>query len=110
MREDVFGETYTDSEGKGAYIKLYYARLAEPNTHLPLGEAELLGSVIAHEVGHLLLGTEWHSHEGIMQGRWEVAQLSEALKGNLQFTSSQAALMPECLAGARRKQQPRTGD
>ncbi len=111
MREDVFGEAYTDSEGKGTYIKLYYARLAKPNAHLPLGEAELLGSVIAHEVGHLLLGTESHSHEGIMQGRWEVAQLREALKGNLQFTSSQAALMRECLAGgARRKQQPRTGD
>jgi len=34
VREDIFGEAYTDSQGKGTYIKLYYARLAEPNAHL----------------------------------------------------------------------------
>jgi hypothetical protein len=111
VREDIFGEAYTDSRGRGTYIKLYYAHLAEPNAYLPIGEAELLGCVIAHEVGHLLLGTESHSHEGIMQGRWEVAQLREAGKGNLQFTPSQAALMRACLAGvAKRKEQGRTGD
>jgi hypothetical protein len=111
VREDVFGEAFTNSEGKGTYIKLFYAHLADPNAHLPLGEGELLGCVIAHEVGHLLLGTDSHSHEGIMQGRWEDAQLREAGKGNLQFTPSQAAFMRDCLAGgARRKEQIRTGD
>jgi hypothetical protein len=111
VREDVFGEAFTGREGKGTYIKLFYAHLAKPNAHLPLGEGELLGCVIAHEVGHLLLGTDSHSHEGIMQGRWEDAQLREAGKGNLQFTPSQAAFMRDCLAGgARRKEQIRTGD
>jgi hypothetical protein len=111
VREDVFGEAFTDSEGKGTYINLYYAHLAEPNARLPLEEGELLGCVIAHEVGHLLLGTDSHSHAGIMQGRWEEAQLREAGKDNLQFTPSQAAFMRACLAGgARRKEQSRTGD
>jgi len=111
VREEVFGEAFTGREGKGTYIKLFYAHLAEPNAHLPLGEGELLGCVIAHEVGHLLLGTDSHSHEGIMQGRWQDAQLREAGKGNLQFTPSQAAFMRDCLAGgARRKEQIRAGD
>lgn len=111
VREDVFGEAFTGREGKGTYIKLFYAHLAEPNAHLPLGEGELLGYVIAHEVGHLLLGTDSHSHRGIMQGRWEDAQLREARKGNLQFMPSQAAFMRDCLAGgARRKEQIPTGD
>ena len=105
VREDIFGEAYTDSQGKGTYIKLYYARLAEPNAHLPLGEGELLGCVIAHEVGHLLLGTDSHSHEGIMQGHWEDPQLREAGKGNLQFTPSQAGLMREHLAGEQKKKE-----
>jgi len=105
VREDIFGEAFTDSEGKGTYIKLFYAHLADPNVHLPLGDGELLGYVIAHEVGHLLLGTNSHSHEGIMQGRWEDVQLREAGKGNLQFTSSQAALMRECLGGVTRRKE-----
>ncbi|HEY1467729.1 MAG TPA: hypothetical protein VGF61_01705 [Candidatus Acidoferrum sp.] len=108
--EDIFGQAFADNEGKGTYIKLFYAHLAEPNAHLPLGEGELLGCVIAHEVGHLLLGTDSHSRDGIMQGRWESPQLSEAGKGNLQFTPSQAALMRECLAGAKKKEPGRTGD
>jgi hypothetical protein len=107
VREDIFGEAYTDSQGKGTYIKLYYAHLAEPNAHLPLGEGELLGCVIAHEVGHLLLGTDSHSHEGIMQGHWEDPQLREAGKGNLQFTPSQAGLMREHLAGEQKKKESR---
>lgn len=110
VRDDIFGEAFADSEGKGTYIKLYYVHLTEPDAHLPLGEGELLGYVIAHEVGHLLLGTDSHSHDGIMQGRWEDAQLTEAGKGNLQFTPSQAVLMRECLAGARKKERGRTGD
>lgn len=107
VREGIFGEAYTDSEGKGTYIKLYYAHLAEPNAHRPLGEGELLGYVIAHEVGHLLLGTDSHSHQGIMQGRWEDPQLREAGKGNLQFTPSQAGLMREHLAGEEKKKESR---
>lgn len=105
VREDIFGEAFTDKEGKGTYIKLFYAHLADPNAHLPLGDGELLGYVIAHEVGHLLLGTDSHSHEGIMRGHWEDAELREAGKGNLQFTSSQAALMRDCIAGGIRRKE-----
>jgi hypothetical protein len=88
-------------------IVLAYAHLAEPNAHLPLGEGELLGYVIAHEVGHLLLGTDSHNHEGIMQGRWEDPQLREAGKGNLQFTPSQARLMRQHLTGEEKKKESR---
>jgi hypothetical protein len=105
VRQDIFGEAFTGSEGKGAYVKLFYAHLADPNAHLPLADGELLGYVIAHEVGHLLLGTDSHTHEGIMQGRWEDAQLREAQKGNLQFTSSQAAFMRECLGASTRRKE-----
>jgi len=100
VREDIFGEAFADREGKGAYINLYYAHLAKSNTRVLLGEGALLGCVIAHEVGHLLLGTDSHGHEGIMQGRWEKTQLRDAGKGHLQFTPPQAASMRECLAGA----------
>jgi len=50
----------------------------------------ILGTVIAHEIGHLLLGTNSHSSKGIMRGQWEGSDLREAGEGKLGFTSEQA--------------------
>ena len=100
VRDDIFGEAYASSEGKGAYINLYYAHLAKANAQAILGEGQLLGCLIAHELGHLLLGANSHGYDGIMQGRWEQTQLRDAGRGKLQFTPPQAAAMRECLAGA----------
>jgi hypothetical protein len=53
----------------------------------------ILGCVIAHEVGHLLLGSNSHSGSGIMQGQWERGQIRKAMTGTLQFTPEQAKLI-----------------
>lgn len=53
----------------------------------------ILGSVIAHEIGHLLLGLNSHSVTGIMQKRWERNQMRQAMTGNLLFTGKQGTLM-----------------
>jgi hypothetical protein len=50
----------------------------------------ILGCVIAHELGHLLLGSNSHSGSGIMQPRWERRQVRQAMTGDLLFTSAQA--------------------
>jgi hypothetical protein len=105
VRGDIFGEAFTNSTGKGTHINLYYAHLAESGACRVLSEGALLGYVIAHEVGHLLLGTDSHFREGIMQGHWEKMQLRDAARGNLQFTPQQAASMRECLAGDLKRQE-----
>jgi hypothetical protein len=53
----------------------------------------ILGSVIAHEIGHLLLGLNSHSPTGIMQQRWERNQLRQVVTGNMMFTVTQGKLM-----------------
>jgi hypothetical protein len=53
----------------------------------------ILGCVIAHEVGHLLLGSNSHSGSGIMQGHWERGQIRKAMTGNLLFTPEQMKLI-----------------
>jgi len=53
----------------------------------------LLGCVVAHEIGHLLLGLNGHSDSGIMQGRWERKQIRQAMTGTLLFTPEQAKLI-----------------
>jgi len=56
---------------------------------LTLGE--LLGLSIAHEIGHLLLGTQGHSSSGLMQARWGARELQLAVYGLLNFSPRQAA-------------------
>jgi hypothetical protein len=53
----------------------------------------ILGNVIAHEIGHLLLGLNSHSGSGIMQKHWQPNQVRQALTGNLLFTEKQGQLM-----------------
>jgi hypothetical protein len=49
----------------------------------------ILGCVIAHEIGHLLLGPDSHSGSGIMKPRWERKQIQKARMGTLLFTPQQ---------------------
>jgi predicted Zn-dependent protease len=44
----------------------------------------ILGCVIAHEIGHLLLGSNSHSSSGVMQPRWERKQVKQAMTGVMQ--------------------------
>jgi hypothetical protein len=53
----------------------------------------LLGVMIAHEVGHLLLGNNSHFPAGIMRGQWRTGEVKLALMGALTFTTRQAEQM-----------------
>jgi hypothetical protein len=53
----------------------------------------LLGPVMAHEIGHLLLGPDSHHTMGIMHERWRAAELKHALMGSLTFTPQQGQTM-----------------
>jgi len=53
----------------------------------------ILGFVMAHEIGHLMLGSNSHSATGIMQGQWERKQVKQIMKGDLHFTAQQSKLI-----------------
>jgi hypothetical protein len=76
-----------------AYI--LWPRIRDAEVQLSKDPGEILGRVIAHEVGHLLLAVEGHSSEGIMRSdvdlnsrRWP------------HFTPSEAALIRAALPSA----------
>jgi len=50
----------------------------------------ILGYVMVHELGHLLLGSNSHSDTGIMQSQWERKQVRQLMMGTLHFTSQQS--------------------
>ncbi len=55
--------------------------------------ARMLGHLIAHEVGHLLLGKGSYSKKGIMLGDWLHTDLEKAAQGRLLFSDRQAKKM-----------------
>jgi hypothetical protein len=68
---------------------MHLARSDNAEFEIPI----ILGCVIAHEIGHLLLGLNSHSASGIMQGNWERGQIRKAMTGTLLFTPEQAKLI-----------------
>ena len=57
----------------------------------------LLGRVMAHEIGHLLLGPN-HTRTGIMQGAWSGRQLDMEAAHGMLFTPEQSRAMKTRLA------------
>ena len=80
-----------------AFASVYYeyAMRRAKTDHAESEITIVLGGVIAHELGHLLLGTNGHSSAGIMQPRWEPNQVQQLMMGSLLFTPEQSKLMRE---------------
>jgi hypothetical protein len=55
----------------------------------------LLGNVIAHELGHLLMPDRGHTSGGIMTSSWGYPEVAAAIQGTLEFNSWQVAQMRE---------------
>ena len=51
----------------------------------------VLGHTMAHEVGHLLLGTAEHAAAGLMQARWSSGDLARAARGQLRFSEQESS-------------------
>jgi hypothetical protein len=57
--------------------------------------SQILGGVIAHEIGHILLNLPSHSNIGIMRGDWDLNTLQYVAYGSLLFTMQQAEIIRE---------------
>ena len=54
---------------------------------------QILGAVMAHEIGHVLLNLSSHSEIGIMRGDWDQEDLYKVGAGCLLFTPNQAEVI-----------------
>jgi hypothetical protein len=85
-------------EARGRLAFVFYERIQGFSEALELDVALMLGHVMAHELGHLLLPYDSHSLSGVMRGAWDRAQARDATGGNLTFNPDQARLIRERLA------------
>ena len=86
----VFGVAFVTGSA-GAYADIFFDRVQRVHDQdRNVSIAALLGSVFAHEIGHLLLGEHSHSRDGLMLGQWHRDQLNKISKGNLFFVAPDA--------------------
>ena len=80
-----FGVAFLDDDGNGRYGDVFWKRVLELHTNYQVDFAGILGSVMAHEIGHLLLGAHSHAISGIMRAQWESRELNQIAMGTLLF-------------------------
>lgn len=61
--------------GSGTLATVFADRIASAALRTRMGMPLLLGRAIAHEIGHLLLGTSRHSASGLMRALWSDQEL-----------------------------------
>jgi hypothetical protein len=95
-RIDVLGTSYPDEKGAGYFAYVFYDRIQELAQRRRLGYA-LLADVMAHEIGHLLLGSTSHSASGIMCAHWSYEELRNVAEGAMSFIPAQSRIMRDRL-------------
>jgi hypothetical protein len=93
--ESVLGVSFLGEDGSGCYSDVFFERVEELHARFNVNLGRLLGDVVAHEIAHLLLGTNGHSDTGIMRPHWSERDLVDASKGHLLFTEAQGQTMRE---------------
>jgi len=84
---------------QGAQAMVFYDRIEKLSLSLHVGPdtSVLLGAAIAHEIGHVLMGSTEHSAKGIMKARWGPAEFRQLACKDLRFASID---IPRLRAGA----------
>lgn len=103
-RDDVLGNVLLtdDAVSYFAYAFFDHIEMLEQRLNSPV-----LGYVLAHEIGHLLLGSNTHSVSGIMSPHWNGPELLRISEGNLFFLPNECQKLRKRLG--LRKVEHRTG-
>jgi len=87
---NALGFSIIPEENEGATMAYVgYPRVRALASSISFRAEELLGLVMAHEVGHVLLGTNAHSNQGIMRAAWRRRHLDARDWEEFEFTQVQ---------------------
>lgn len=105
----VFGEAFLGEGGMGTYADVFTDRIKAAHEEYEMNVSLLLGAVVAHELGHLLLGFQGHSWDGIMTPVWGLECLRRIGMGSLLFSREQGARMQSRLDQGEPRKCPQHG-
>jgi len=78
---------------EGRHIRVFWDRIETAR-----GPQKLLAHVLAHEIGHMLEGTDRHSAAGIMKAKFTAGDIADMLMTPLEFTPEDIDLIQQGLA------------
>lgn len=82
----------------GFFITVFAGLVEQSARRRQIEKSRMLGHVIAHEIGHLLLGSGSHSEQGIMKLPWSTREFDAMKTGRLTFLSVQVKAIQENVA------------
>jgi hypothetical protein len=74
----------------GSLVTIFADRIEVMAARARVDAGTLLGRVMAHEIGHILLGTTRHSPTGLMRAHWRDDELQRNLASDWTFTAEDA--------------------
>jgi len=93
---DTLGEAFLEADEGGFIVEVYYQAVKTLAADKDVELTTLLGFVIAHELGHLLLGRA-HAAHGVMRAAWDRTELEAIRHGCMKFSALEAAGMRRVL-------------
>ena len=93
QNNEVFGMALTVDGTPATDAFIFYQRVLDLARTGYIYEQEILAAAMAHEIGHLLLGSNSHSSTGIMRAKWNRDELELARLRRLLFTPDQSKLI-----------------
>ena len=95
------GEAFIDRMTRtGVLAKIYADRVQAMARQVRSNPDVLFGRAIAHELGHLLLGSPQHSDRGLMRSQWSQREISRNSPGDWTFSAEETASLRATLAVA----------
>jgi hypothetical protein len=102
---DTLGFAAVDTAaGRGTLATVFADRVARFAARAGIEDATLVGYAIAHEIGHLLLGTDAHAPSGLMRAAWTTTEMTRRLPRDWRFSRDDVARLAS--ASARRTTTP----
>jgi hypothetical protein len=100
VAEHVLGYAAVPDHGMGSIAFAIYERVRAAAGRIPANEGELLGFVMAHEIGHLMLPGGLRQDTGPMKNHWHIRDFQRLSLPTLEFSPEQARLIRRTLADA----------
>lgn len=110
MKASVLGVSFLSPEGSGCQADVFYEGIERMYRESLVHTTVILGHVMAHEIGHLLLGINSHSTRGIMRAHWGMEDLTRAEACTLLFAEPQSRRMAQRLRTAMAREKCPSAD
>ena len=97
---DTLGFAFIDPQAGGGWLAtVFLDRVTGMAGRAGIDAGELMGRTIAHELGHLLIGSDAHAAHGLMRSSWSTADLRRNRATQWLFGGKEGEAMRRRIAG-----------